>query len=177
MHHRPIAYVQTCREVRRIQDRAHLHHGQVTDKLLIVALDRNGVDLTDLLKSRRHLVFNVAHERLDRSKAQIAGGNTIAALALDVTKEVQDQCRIELFDNKLRRSCPDAPGREGEQEPEAVGVGFAAMRAIAPLSGHVVAQEACDQGGNEGHMASPMINVSAAAAMSVISSGVACRYQ
>ncbi|KAH2845162.1 hypothetical protein KXW36_009163, partial [Aspergillus fumigatus] len=154
MHHRPIAYAQTCREVRRIQDRAHLHHDQVTDKLLIVALDGDGVDLTDLLQSRRHLVFNVAHERLDRGKAQIAGGGSIAALALDVTKKVQDQCRVELFDKKLRGFCLDALRREGEQEPEA---------------------EAGDQRSKEGHMGSPMINVSAAAAMSVISSGVACR--
>jgi len=94
MHHRPIAYAQTCREVRRIQDRAHLHHDQVTDKLLIVALDGDGVDLTDLLQSLRHLVFDVAHERLDRGKAQIAGGDTIATLALDVTKKVQDQRRV-----------------------------------------------------------------------------------
>src|SRR5712675_1192090 len=173
MHHRPIAYAQTCREVRRIQDRAHLHHDQVTDKLLIVALDGDGVDLTDLLQSRRYLVFDVAHERLDRGKAQIAGGDTIATLALDVTKKVKDQRRVQLFDKKLRRSCPDALSREGKQEPEAVGIGFTAMRAIAPLSGHVVAQEAGDQRSKEGHMGSPMINVSAAAAMSVISSGVA----
>ena len=131
------------------------------------------MDLTDLLQSRRHLVFDVAHECLDRGKAQIAGGDTIATLALDVTKEVQDQRRVQLFDNKLRRLCPDALGREGEQEPEAVRIGFTAMRAIAPLSGHVVAQEAGDQGGKEGHMASPMINVSVAAAISVISAGVA----
>src|SRR5258705_195332 len=115
----------------------------MTDKLLIVALDGDGVDLTDLLQSRRHLVFDVAHERLDRGKAQIAGGDTIATLALDVTKKVQDQRRVQLFDKKLRRSCPDALSREGKQEPEAVGIGFAA--AIAPLSGHVVAQEAGDQ--------------------------------
>src|SRR5216683_3953883 len=152
-------------------------HDQVKDKLLIVALDGDGVDLTDLLQSRRHLVFDVAHERLDRGKAQIAGGDTIATLALDVTKKVQDQRRVQLFDKKLRRSCPDALSREGKQEPEAVGISFAAMRAIAPLSGHVVAQEAGDQRSKEGHMGSPMINVSAAAAMSVISSGVACRYQ
>src|SRR5260370_19519289 len=122
MHHRPIAYAQTCREVRRIEDRARLHHDQVTDKLLIVALDGNGVDLTDLLQSRRYLVFDVAHERLDRGKAQIAGGDTIATLALDVTKKVQDQRRVQLFDKKLRRSCPDAISREGKQEPEEVGM-------------------------------------------------------
>jgi hypothetical protein len=149
----------------------------MTDELLIMALDGDGVDLTDLLQSGRYLVFDVAHERLDRGKAQIAGGGSIAALALDVTKKVQDQSRIELFDMELRRPCPNALGREGEQEPEAVGIGLAAMRTIAPLAGHVVAQEAGDQGGKEGHTVSPMINVSAAAAMSVISAGVACRYQ
>src|ERR1700736_833619 len=149
----------------------------MTDKLLIVALDRDGMDLADLLQGRRHLVFDVAHECLDCGKTQIAGGGSIAALALDVDKEVQDQCRIELFDVKLRRHSPDALRREGEQEPEAVGISLAAMRTIVPLTGHVVAHEAGDQGGKEGHRASPMIKVSAAAAMSVISSGVACRYQ
>src|SRR5260370_7099271 len=91
MHHRPIAYAQTCREVRRIQDRAHLHHDQVTDKLLIVALDGDGVDLTDLLQSRRYLVFDVAHERLDRCKEQIAGVNTIATLSLASSTKAKHQ--------------------------------------------------------------------------------------
>ena len=145
MHHRPIAHAQACRKVRRIQDRAHLLHRQVTDELLIVTLDGDGVDLTDLLQSGRHLVFDIAHERFDRGKTQIAGGGSIAALALDVTKEVQDQWRIELLDMQLRRLCPDALGGEGEQEPEAVRIGLAAMRAIAPLAGHVVAQEAGDR--------------------------------
>src|SRR5216684_1596644 len=126
----------------------------MTDELLIMALDGDGVDLTDLLQSGRHLVFDVAHERLDRGKAQIAGGDTIATLALDVAKKVKDQRRVQLFDKKLRRSCPDALSREGKQEPEAVGIGFTAMRAIAPLSGHVVAQEAGDQRSKEGHMGS-----------------------
>jgi hypothetical protein len=62
---------------------------------------------------------------------------------------------------------------EGEQQPEAVGVGLTAVRAIPTLAGHVVAQEAGDQRGKEGHGASPAISASAAAAMSIISSGVA----
>jgi hypothetical protein len=53
-------------------------------------LGGDGMDLTDLLQSRRHAVFDVTHERLDRRQTQIAGGRSIAALALDVTEEVQD---------------------------------------------------------------------------------------
>ena len=50
MHHRPIAYSEPRREVRRIEDRAHLLHDQMTDEDLIVAFGRNGVDLTDLIQ-------------------------------------------------------------------------------------------------------------------------------
>jgi len=59
------------------------------------------VDLTDLLQSGWHLVFNVAHERLDRGKTQIPGRGSIAALPLDMTKEVHDQGGVQLLDMKL----------------------------------------------------------------------------
>ena len=51
MHHRPITQSEPHREVRRIQDRAHLLHRQMTDELLIMPLRRDGADLTDLLQS------------------------------------------------------------------------------------------------------------------------------
>jgi hypothetical protein len=51
------------------------------------------------------------------------------------------------------------------------------MRAIPTLAGHVVAQITGDQRSEEGHGAAPAISASAAAAISVISSGVASRYQ
>ena len=48
------------------------------------------MDLTDLLQSGRHPVFDVAHERLDCGQTQIAGGRSVAALVLDVSEEVED---------------------------------------------------------------------------------------
>ena len=47
------------------------------------------------------------------------------------------------------------------------------MRAIPALARHVVAQKASDQRSEEGHRATSVTSASAAAAMSVISSGVA----
>jgi len=60
------------------------------DELLIVALGRDGMDLTDLLQGGRHPVFDIPHERFDRGQTQIAGGRSIAALALDMSEEVED---------------------------------------------------------------------------------------
>ena len=61
-------------------------------------------------------------------------------------EEAEDQGRVELLDLQLRRLCPGAFGGEGKQQTEAVRIGFAAMRAIAALAGHVIAQIAGDQG-------------------------------
>ena len=88
MHHRPITQSEPHGEVRSIQDGAHLLHRQMTDELLVMTLGGNGVDLADLLQSSRHPMFNIAHERFDCSKTQIAGGGSITAFMLDVTKEV-----------------------------------------------------------------------------------------
>ena len=101
MQHRPIADSQTCRNSWRIQDRPDFFHREVADEPLIVALGGDGLYLTDLLQSGGHAVFDVAHERLDRGQTQIAGGRSIAALALDVSEEAEDQLRVELFEMQL----------------------------------------------------------------------------
>ena len=89
MHHRPIPHTRSCRQVGRVQDRAHLVHGQMADELLVVALDRNGLDLPHLLQRRWHMMLDVAHERLDGGEPQIAGGGAISPLPLDVREEVR----------------------------------------------------------------------------------------
>jgi hypothetical protein len=58
-----------------------------------------------------------------------------------------------------------------------MGVCLARMRAAALLDRHMFAQEVGDQRGDGRHRPSSAISASAAAAMSVISSGVASRYQ
>ena len=62
---------------------------------------------------------------------------------------------VELLDVQLRRRCSRAFGGKGKQQPEAVGVSLAGMRAVAPLPGHVIAQEAGDQRSETGHRAAP----------------------
>ena len=79
---------------------------------------------------------------------------------------------VELLDVKLGRLCPGAFGGEGEQQLEAVRIGLAAKRAIAPLAGHIVAQKAGDQGSESGHRPSPPAHASAAAATSLMRTGV-----
>src|SRR5260370_33847336 len=132
----------------------------MADEFLVVALDWNRTDLTALLQCRRRLVFDVAHERLDRGQAQVTRGGAVAALALDVSKEVQDHCRVELLDRELRGFGAPAPRGEAEQELKSNGIGFAAVRAVASLTAHVAAQEPSDHPAPEGHWASPPPSVS-----------------
>jgi hypothetical protein len=47
--------------------------------------------------------------------------------------------------------CSASPGSIGEQEPEAMGIGFAAVRAVPALARHVVAQIGSNQRSEEGH--------------------------
>ena len=70
------------------------------DELLVVALDRDGMDATDLLQGGRHPVLHIAHERLDGGEPQVARGGAIAALLFDVGQEGDDRWRVEVFDRQ-----------------------------------------------------------------------------
>ena len=121
------------------------------DEFLVVALCRDGADPTDLFQGRRQLVFDVAHEGFDGREAQIAGDRAVPPLAFDMFEKVEDQSGVELLDVQLRRRCSRAFGGKGKQQPEAVGVSLAGMRAVATLPGHVIAHEAGDQRSETGH--------------------------
>ena len=71
----------------------------------------------------------------------------------------------------------EAPGGEGEQQPEAVCIGLAGVRTVAALLRHVLAHEAGDERSDRRHGRLPSISASAAPAMSAMRSGVASRYQ
>ena len=101
----------------------------------------------------------------------------VPALLLDVLQEVDDERRVELLDRQPGRACPGPRRGELQQKFEADRIGLAGLRTIATLARHVVPQEARDERSERRHAASLPTSISAAAAMSVIISGVACRYQ
>ena len=119
------------------KDRPHLLHRQVRDELLIVALCRYGGDPRPicLLQGCWQLILEVAHECLDGRQAEIARDRTVSSFALDIFEKVEDQRGVELLDVQLRRGCSYALGGKGKQQPEAVGVGLAGVRAVAALAG------------------------------------------
>jgi hypothetical protein len=141
------------REIGSVEDRANFLHRQVTDELLIVAFDRDSMDATDLLQGGGHPVFHIAHERLDGGESQVPCRRAVAAILFDMREEGHDHRRVEVLDRQPRRAGAEPPGREVEQQLEAERVGLAALRAIAPLARHVVAQKAGDERGELGHAA------------------------
>src|ERR1035441_2075386 len=64
-----------------------------------------------------------------------------------------------------------------KQEPKGISIGLARVRAAPLLDRHVFAQEVGYQRGDGCHKSSLAMSASAAAAMSIINSGVASRYQ
>jgi hypothetical protein len=149
----------------------------MTDELLIVAFGRDRMNPADLLQSGGHLVLDIAHERLDGGKAQVACGSAVAALLFERGQEGHDHRRVKVFDRQPRRTGAEPFRGEVEQQLEAERVCLAALRAVAPLAGHVVAQEAGDERSELRHAALSPTSLSAAAAISAIISGVAWRYQ
>ena len=136
------------------------------------------MDLPCLFEGGGHAQLDVAHERLDGGEPGVAGGGAVAALLLDVGEEGQHQGSVELLEAELRWPQTQALAGEDQPELEGVGVGLAGVAAAALRDRHVLAQEAGDQGSDGRHGApSPLASASPAAAMSVISSGVASRYQ
>ena len=149
----------------------------MTDELLVMALGRNRMDPADLLKRGGNLVLEIAHERLDGGKPHITGGRAIATILLNVLQEGHDHRCVQVFDGEQRRTRAEPFGCEVEQQLEAERVCLAALRAVTSLSRHIISQEASDERGELRHKPSSPTRVSAAAAMSVIMSGVASRYQ
>ena len=94
-----------------------------------------------------------------------------------MAKEGYNHRRVEIFDHQAGWTSAQPCRGEVEQQLEAEGIGLAALRAVAPLARHVVAQEASDERGELCHAALSPTSISAAEAISVIISGVASRYQ
>ena len=101
----------------------------------------------------------------------------LRALLLNMFQERQDHRHVQLLDLQLGRLRPKPLPGEGDQQLEAVGVGFAGVRTGAAIAGQVLAKEGCKRWGERRHCASPRCSASPASAMWVISTGLAWRYQ
>jgi hypothetical protein len=178
MQHGAIPNTEAGRQIRRVKDCLHFVDREVAHQCLTVALCRDGVDLPDLFQSGWKTELDVPHEGLDCCQSGVAGRCVIAALLLNVGEEVEHQVGIDVLEAKLGRWFIQPLAGKHKQQPEGVGVSLAGVGAVTPLDWHVFAQEACNQGGDRCHGLFPSaISPSAAAAISVINSGVASRYQ
>ena len=95
--HRPVANPESFRWIRRIQDRLTLFGGEMLYQANGGFLVRNAEDSFDLLKRRRHAVFDEVHKRFDRGQTGVASSCAVAAAFLKVLKELEHERRIDLF--------------------------------------------------------------------------------
>jgi hypothetical protein len=58
-------------------------------------------------------------------------------------QERQNHWHVQLLDLQLRRLRPKPARGEGDQQLEAVGVGFASVRTGAAITGQMLAKEDC----------------------------------
>ena len=95
-----------------------------------------------------------------------------------MSEKVEHQGGVNLLKAELGWAFSQTLAGKDKQQPEGVGVRLAGMGAIAALGRHVFTQEGRDQRSNGRHRSSPPeTSASAAAAMPVINSGVASKYQ
>jgi hypothetical protein len=144
---------------------------------LVMAFARNGMDLPCLCECGGHSEFDISDEGFHRGQSSIASSRAIAALFFDVSEKVENQSSVDLLDTDLGRLDPEPLTGKDEQEPKGVSVGLAGVGTATLLDRHVFAQKTGNQWGDRCHTSSPAIRASAAAAMPVISAGVASRYQ
>ena len=135
------------------------------------------MDLPDLFQGGRDAELDVPREGLDRGEPGIASSCVVTTLLLDVGQEVEHQGRVDLLEAELRGPLAQTVAGKDEQQPEGVRVSLACVGTVAPLDRHVFAQEGSDQRGDRRHASPLATSASAAVAISVISSGVASRYQ
>lgn len=85
--------------------------------------------------------------------------------------------RGDVLYTQLRWSRPQTIRGEFEQQAERMSIRIAGVRTVAALDWHVLAEKGGDEGRDGCHATSLPTRASADAAISVISSGVASRYQ
>ncbi len=131
----------------------------------------------DLVKSASMSVLHEPHERLDGSKPCVARPPTIPAITLEVFEKGQYEVRVDVLEGKVGR-CHLEPCRcELEQELERDRVGVAGVRAGGPLDGEPPVKPSSDVRRDGRHGIGPRCHASQTSATSLMSLGVACRYQ
>ena len=177
MQHGAIADSETGRGIWRVEDRTNLFHCEMSHEPLVVAFTWDGMDLLRLCQRGGHAKFDISDEGFDSSEPPVTRSRAITTLFLDVKEKVENQRSVELLDADLGGLDSEPLAGKNEQEPKGMSVGLARVRAAPLLDRHVFAQKTSYQRSNRRHIFSPVINASAAAAMLVINSGVASRYQ
>jgi hypothetical protein len=177
MQHGTVADSEARCSIWRVEDSANLLNREMPYQSLVMAFAGDGMDLPRLCKRGRHAKFNISDKGFDRRESSVARSRAIAALFLEVRKKIENQRSVNLLDTDLGGFDTEPLTGKNEQEPKGMSIGLARARAATLLNRHVFAQETGYQRSNRRHTSSPVINASAAAAMPVISSGVASRYQ
>ena len=91
-----VAPAAPCRAVGRGQDRGDLLAGQVAEHRAVEALGRDGQHACGDRQAGGVAQGGVAHERVDRGQAGVAGAGAVAALGFEVVEEVQHQRRVQV---------------------------------------------------------------------------------
>ncbi len=94
-----------------------------------------------------------------------------------MSEEGEHQVCGDVLYTQLRWPLPETASRKFEQKPERVSIRFAGVGTVAALNRHVLSEKGSDEGRDGCQATSLPTRASADAAMSVISSGVASRYQ
>jgi hypothetical protein len=88
-------------EIWCLEDRAHFFHGDMPYKRLVMAVARDGVDLSCLCQGGRHPELDIPDEGCDSGESSVACGRAVAAFFLDVSQELENQRSVDLFEADL----------------------------------------------------------------------------
>lgn len=118
----------------------------------------------------------VGEQRVDRREARVARGRSVSPLALEMFEERRDERRVELGDVEPAWWGAGASRGEPEQQPERQRVGGDRVLARRSLAEQPIGEERLQRRCERAHRRFPK-RASSRPAASVISSGVADRYQ
>ena len=126
----------------------------------------------------------VAHERVDRGQAGVAGADAVAALGLQVVEEIQHQWRVQVGQSERGGWFTAALLGEAQQQLERVAVGLDGAGAGAALGDQAAQEEVLHQlrepdlrRSHDGPAGSWSVKCANRWAMMLSSSGTADRYQ
>jgi hypothetical protein len=108
-----------------------------------------------LIEACRHAIFEEAEERPHGRKPRIARPGLVAAIALEMLEERQNERNIDLLNLDPRRSCRQPARGKRDEQLKAVGIGVTGMRARTLIARQMFAQERREMGSERGHATPP----------------------